>query len=595
MRKLWPGHAGFSLISTLIAVAIFVMIGAAAYQAVTALIRGTNSYREQSVIAALADQYMEIARNLPYSQIGTTNGNPPGSLPDQPNAAVAVVNGTTYHMYYEVTYVDDPADGLISSSTNYDAMPNDYKQVKLNIQNMMTNTVTSFVTTIVPKGLEGLANGGALSIKVFNAVGQPVPGATVSIVNTALNPDLNLSRTTDSTGNWIEVGLPDSVTNYSIQATKAGYSTDQTYAVSAGNPNPTKPYASILNGQVTQISFSIDLLSSLQFNLVNQTCQPEPNVSLELRGTKFIGAGLYKFDHTYTSDSNGIINLPSMEWDTYTPGLISNTLMVYGSSPIQQISLMPGTNQQSTLILGPQTGNSLLVIVKDKSNGNPIEGASVELQSATAAYDTTVFTQGSIWSQSDWSGGSGQSMFSSSNQYFADDGNVDTATQPTGLRITKFAGQYLPSATLESSTFDTGTASTTYTTLSWMPTSQSASTSVAFQIATNNDNATWNYLGPDGTSATYYTVPGTTISTATANQRYARYKVFLGSTSTSTTPVLSSLNLNYVSGCAAPGQAMFAGLTAGTDYILTVSMPGYTSQTLSGLHVGGYNNTEVDL
>ncbi len=441
-----------------------------------------------------------------------------------------------------------------------------------------------------------MAAGGALSIKVFNAVGQPVPDAAVNIVNNSVTPSVDLSRTTDASGNWIEVGLPDSVTSYNILASKSGYSSDQTYAASSSNPNPVKPYATIANGQVTQISFSIDLLSSLQFNIVNQTCQPLNAVSLELRGSKLIGTqGVYKFDSIYSSNSSGLITIPSLEWDTYTPAILTPSYMVYGSSPIQQISLLPGTNQQSTLILGSTTANSFLVIVKDAANGNPIENAQVELKHSSPAYDTSIFTEGSIWNQADWSGGPGQAQFVATNKYFADDGNIDTATLPTGIRLMKFAGQYVPAGVLESSTFDTGKPTTAYTTLSWMPTSQSASTSVAFQIATNNDNATWNYLGPDGTSATYYTVPGTTINATSSNQRYVRYKAYLSSTSTSTTPVVSNINLNYVSGCAAPGQAMFSGLAAGTGYSLIVSMPGYTTQTINNITIGGYNTLQVNL
>lgn len=594
MRTQPKRGGGFTVISTLFGIAIFTTVSMTIFSAIFTLIRGSNTYREMTVISSLADQYLEYARNLPYSQIGTTNGNPSGSLPDYPNAATTTVNKTQYQIYYEVTYTDDPADGTILLGT--DPAPNDYKQVKLNIKNVSTGTVAPFVTNIVPRGLESLANGGALFIKVFDAVGQPVSGATVSIINTALTPNINLTRTTDSAGNWVEVGLPNSVTSYHVVVTKNGYSSDQTYPVSVGNPSPTKPDATISNGQVTQISFSIDLLSTLTYNLVNETCGPISGVGLQMQGSKLIGTpSVLKFDNTYSSDVNGQIIIPSLEWDNYVPAITTLSYIVYGSSPIQQISILPGTNQQSTLILGPATANSLLVIVKDASNGNPIENASVQLRSVSPAYDTTKFTEGSIWSQDAWTGGSGQGTFTISDRYFADNGDVDVVTLPTALRLASYSGGYVTPGTLESSTFDTGTASTSYTTLSWSPASQNASTTLQFQIATNNDNATWNYLGPDGTASTYYTVPGTTISAATANTRYVRYKAFLGTESTTTTPVLSSINLNYVAGCAAPGQAMFAGLPAGTSYEIIISLAGYTTQTISNVTISGYNSLQVSL
>lgn len=588
-------RAGFTLISSLVAIAVFLMLGVAAYSLSIASIRGMRAYRESATVAALADQYIEIARNLPYSEIGTVSGNPNGVLPDLPNATSTTYNGTTYQIYYAVSYVDDPADGTIVDGT--DSAPNDYKQVKLYIKNLEDGLVSQFTTTIVPQGLEGLASGGALYLQVINANGQPVSGASVTITNSSISPALDVTRTTDSNGNWVEVGLPDSVDGYHIVATKSGYSSDQTYPSTASNPNPAKPDATIANGQVTKVSFSIDQQSSLTLNTVDQLCKPLSNVGVELRGTKLTGTSpdVYKFDNSYTTNSTGQVTIDPIEWDTYTPAITTSSYMIYGSSPIQQIVLLPGTAQQSTLMLGPATVNSLLVIVKDASTGNPIQGASVELTSTSTAFDATKLTAGSILYQDDWSGGPGQSDFSATNEYATDDGNIDTQTLPTGVRLKESSGVYASSGTLESSSFDTGTASTTYTTLFWNPLSQSASTSVAFQIATNNDDATWNYVGPDGTAATYFTAPGTTINAAQSNNRYLRYKMYLSTATTTITPVVSNVTVNYVSGCASPGQAMFAGLTKSNDYQAMVSMAGYTTQTITGIQVDGYNVLEVDM
>ncbi|HTR18575.1 MAG TPA: carboxypeptidase-like regulatory domain-containing protein [Candidatus Paceibacterota bacterium] len=582
---------GFSLITTAIAVGIFAMLGIAAYDLEVSSTKALRAYREKEDVAALADQYFEAMRNLPYSEIGTVSGNPHGVLADQPNALSVTYNGNTYQLYYAVEYVDDPADGTASAGT--DAAPNDYKQIKLYVKNLADGLVVPFTTTVVPQGLEGLASGGALSLQAIDANGLPVPGASLNITNSSVSPSINVTRTADSNGNWIEVGLPDSVSSYQITATKSGYSSDQTYASSPGNPNPTKPNATISNGQVTRVSFSIDHQSALTLNTVDQTCQPLSGVGLELRGTKLIGTpGVYKFDNTYTSNSLGQVVLNPLEWDTYTPAITSASYMIYGSSPIQQINLLPGTSQQSTLVLGPSTSNSLLVIVKDASTGNPLQGASVEL-TKSPSYDSTLLTAGSILYQSDWSGGSGQTDFSIPNEYAADDGNVDTGTIPTGVRLRQLANSYASSGSLTSSSFDTGTASTSYTTLFWNPTSQSASTSVQFQIATNNDDATWNFVGPDDTASTYYTTPGTTINPAQSNNRYFRYQMFLSTISTSTTPVVSNVTVNYVSGCASPGQAMFAGLSGGSNYTLIVSMAGYQTQTISNVNINGYNSLQV--
>ena len=59
------------------------------------------------------------------------------------------------------------------------------------------------------------------------------------------------------------------------------------------------------------------------------------------------------------------------------------------------------------------------------------------------------------------------------------------------------------------------------------------------------------------------------------------------------TPVLSNINLNYVSGCYTPGQSMFPNLTAGNNYDLEVSLAGYSSQTINNLNINGNQLLEV--
>ncbi|MEN9649203.1 MAG: hypothetical protein RL094_170 [Candidatus Parcubacteria bacterium] len=587
-RSISRNQKGFTLIETLISIGIFAGLALTVYSTSTLIIKLAGVYRENTTISNLAAQYMEIVRNLPYSQVGTVNGNPTGILVDLPNATSTSYNNITYQIYYESSFVDDPADGTIASST--DPAPTDYKQVKLNIKNTRTNVVTTFVTNITPAGLENTNNAGAFTVQVFDAVGQPVPGAQINITNTALTPDINITRTTDANGYWTEVGLPQSSNNYHVTATKTGYSSDQTYPVSVGNPNPTKPDATILNGTVTQISFSIDKLSNLTFNTLNQSCAPLSNVGIGVKGAKIIGTpSVYKFNNTYTSNGSGQVVLSNIEWDNYTPALSTSSYMIYGSSPIQQINILPQTSQNFNLIVGPITTNSLLVIVKDAATGVAIEGANVRL--TRSGYDDTLITGGSAFSQQDWTGGVGQANMGTSTMYFSNDGNIDTATLPTGVRLKKTFGVYSSSGWLQSSTFDSGSTSTLYTTLNWEPQSQTASTTLRFQIASSNDGSTttWNFLGPDGASTTYYTVPGTSISSVHNNNRYLRYKAYLSNSTTTVTPVLTSLDVNYVSGCFTPGQVMFPGLSAANDYQVQTSMTGYTTKTVTNLNISGYN------
>ncbi len=591
---------GFTLIESLIGIAIFVMLVGVVYQAIVVIYKGASLNWENTTVSFLASQYLENARNIPYSQIGTIQGNPHGDLPDQVNPSNIIVGNTTYQAYFEIAFIDDPSDGTLILNT--DLAPNDYKQVKLSIKNTTTDKITNYVTNIVPVGLEDMINGGALSLSVIDAVGQGVPNATINITNLLLNPSINLTRTSDANGKWIEVGLPSSPNSYHVAVTKNGYSSDQTYPITITNPSPTKPDATIISGQVTQISFGIDKTSNLTFNTLDKTCGVIPSVGIGIRGTKLIGTpSVFKYENSFTSNGNGQVILNNTEWDNYTPALIGDTYMIYGSSPIQQINLLPDTTQLFNLILGPKTTNSLLVIVKDSASGNPIEGASVTLTNSNPEKNVNAITGGSLWSQQFWDGSSGQTNWANVNKYFQDDGNISTNNVPLAMRLINDGNKTLAnSGWLESSSFDTGSDTTKYTTLNWQPTSQDPLVTVKFQIATNNDNMNWSFKGPDGTFGTYYTNSGTSINSSNDNKRYIRYRAYLSTSDTNKNPTITSLNINYVSGCFTPGQVIFLNLTASPQeqeepgtYNVTVSMDGYATNKISNLNINGYQSLQV--
>lgn len=586
--------SGFTLLEALMSLAIFAIIALGVIGSYAALTKSVKVVREKTILAALADNYMEIVKNMPYSQVGTKVGNPNGPLADLTNAITTKIESYSYKIYYEVTFIDDPADGIAPA----DVEPADYKQVKMTILNTTNNQASIFSTNIVPKGLEGTLNAGALLIKVFNANGQPLAGASIHIESTTTAPSIILDRTSDASGQWIEVGLPAKVNGYHIVVTKAGYSTDMTYPPSVSNPNPIKPDATILDGQVTTVSFSIDVLSTLNIKTLNTLCQNLNGVNMNVRGAKLVGTSpdVLKFYENFSS-SAGVVALNSLEWDSYTPVLLTGqSWVVAGTSPIQKIDVLPNTTQTFSTILGlNSTANSLLLVVKDAATGAALENVYAHLQEiGPPTEDYYGYTSGSVWTQSDWSSGSGLTNWSTStpNQYFQDDANIDVISVPVGVRLKQNAGLFVSSGWLESSTFDTGTGLSNFTTLSWDPPSQSSSTLLSFQLAANNDNLTWNYVGPDGTSATYYTVPGSNVGSVLDNNRYIRYKAYLSSVDPSITPVFTSVNINYISGCFTPGQVWFGDLNS-ADHFLEVSIPGYQTQTINSLNINGNQSLEI--
>ncbi len=105
------------------------------------------------------------------------------------------------------------------------------------------------------------------------------------------------------------------------------------------------------------------------------------------------------------------------------------------------------------------------------------------------------------------------------------------------------AADFFSDGTFESPTIDPG-ASVAYNYLTWSTTTP-ASTNVRFQVAANTDNKSWNnYVGPDGTSATYYIAPGA-IPLSIAGNRYFRWKAYFNTSLSGTTPILQDVTVNY--------------------------------------------------
>lgn len=97
--------------------------------------------------------------------------------------------------------------------------------------------------------------------------------------------------------------------------------------------------------------------------------------------------------------------------------------------------------------------------------------------------------------------------------------------------------------TYTSTVIDRGT-SVNETNISWtadIP-AEVGSNSVRFQVASNNDNATWNYAGPDGTANTYYTTSDVAIHSSNNGNRYLKYKLYLQTANNNFTPTVTNVS-----------------------------------------------------
>jgi hypothetical protein len=267
--------------------------------------------------------------------------------------------------------------------------------------------------------------------------------------------------------------------------------------------------------------------------------------------------------------------------------------------------LNPNNTQNVQFVVVPKNSNSLMVSIYDSTSKLPISGATVQLTDSGSYNQTQITGQGYI-SQTDWSHGATQNGLYTDQSAYANGSGVDTMTASSSgniiLHWNTIAAPYSVNATstLESSTFDIGTTSNFYT-LSWKPSSQpalSGMNSVGFQFAskptaTSTFSAT-DYLGPDGTNATYFTVPGGAINAVSNNNEFARYMAYMRTNTVTVTPSVSDVTFSYTSGCIPPGQVLFQGLTAGT-YNVTVSQSGYTTYSGAVTVGSGWQEKKVPL
>lgn len=163
--------------------------------------------------------------------------------------------------------------------------------------------------------------------------------------------------------------------------------------------------------------------------------------------------------------------------------------------------------------------------------------------------------------------------------------NAGTTPVVQDIALTYSIEYYDTSGELTSSTFDLGSMAD-FSNFYWELNSQPAGTSLRFQLAANNDNTTWNFIGPDGTDTSYYTINSADVHASLDGNQYLRYKVFFETTDEYYTPTFNNIRIGYTLECLPPGQVYFSGLDA-AEYGLNITADGFTPASYI-VNVSGY-------
>ena len=362
---------GQILIGILIATGVFAILSHALFTLVSSSFKLVAFNRARITARHLAQEKIEVIRNLPYGSVGTIGGVPQGVVTQEENI---VRNGLNFLVKTSVVFIDDPFDNLAPD----DAIPSDYKRVRVEVSweglSKSRKNPVVLLTDISPQ-LEGPAEGGTLIVQVFNANGEAVPQAAVAIVASSLNPTINLTQQTGSSGKVTLPGTPGCISCYEITITKTGYSSDRTYSTGEV-ANPSKPHMSVFDGQVTQISFAIDKVGSLNISSRDSrenNFAPLGNVTFRLRGNKIIGTNIlaqpvYKYDESKITSASGNINLSNMEWDIYHVLMPQPTSYdISGTNLLLPLNLPPEGTIDFTFSVSSHSDHSFFVTIKNPS------------------------------------------------------------------------------------------------------------------------------------------------------------------------------------------------------------------------------------
>ncbi len=569
-------NSGFTLIETLVGAAVFLMIALALYQAYGLIFKMISLTRTKTAAYELAAERVEVIRNMPYADIGILNGIPSGTLP---RVADYSRSGFVFQATTTIRNIDDSFDGTITS-TPRDSAPADYKIVEFEIGCKSCDKFTpiTITTTAAPRSLESTTGNGALFVKVIDANGASIPDASVSVVGQGTST-VSITDLTANDGVLQIIDVPPGSFKYAVTVSKSGYSTERTYAPGSNPANPTNPHPTVASGQATQLTFAIDRTATLNLRTVNEFCAVVPSVPLTLTGSKKIGTSpnVFKYNSTVNSGGSGFVSLLNMEWDSYTitPG---SGYVIAGSIPFLPVSIAPQETKDVYLLSRVASSTNMLVRVKDAGSGLPLSDARVTFTSG--GYEDVGITSKGFLKQTDWSYGQGQTLVGNPSGFLSTDGNIVTAT-PNQITLYRPFGSYVTSGELTSSWFDIGNGSSTLYTLEFTPAVQATSTganSVRVQLESTQaiGSTTTGFIGPDGTSGTFYTPTNTNINVVHSNKRYVRYKIFLSTTNTSVTPIVSTLSMTFGTECTPFGQVFFNNVPS-TNSVISVTRSGYQS------------------
>ena len=253
---------GFTIVEALIVIAIGVTMFGSLLVTFEYAFELLAHSKARTTALSIATDRMEYFRSLSYDDVGTILGIPAGTIPQN---STTTLNKIVFNERILVEYVDDPADGLLTATTtDSNGIPADYKRIKIELSWTIKGETRkiALVSNIVPRSIETTAGGGTVRVNVLDADATPLFGAQVRLRNNTTTATIDVTKNTDASGTALFSGAP-AASNYEVIVTAPGYSTDRTYVSGVTNPNPITAPFSLLEADISTVTFQIGELSDM--------------------------------------------------------------------------------------------------------------------------------------------------------------------------------------------------------------------------------------------------------------------------------------------------------------------------------------------
>jgi hypothetical protein len=394
--------SAFTLIEALVFLFIFSLAVVTFYSAFALGTSYISESKKMISASALANEKMEIIRNLDYADIGVEGGIPSGNVPGR---EIVVKSGITYYVFTTVRYHDDALDGK-EDGTPDDIVPTDYKKVRIKVaweDDVDSNKSSVAFSDFAPPKKETPLSGGTLAINVLDKDGSGIPQVTVHISNPGKS--INFTDVTDSTGSLSYPGAPADGQNYSIEISRNGYYPIHTYIPYPNPPynfDPVDEHVAITEGRLNVTAIITDLISNFTIITEDPFGTDIPNLAFDLSGGRKIGdtvpgvVAVYDYEESLNSGADASVDFEDMSYGPYffTPdsGITGYEFMKLdnATSTSGEFTVEPDQDFEIKAIFADENINSLLVTVLNSADSTPIEGAEVNLKNVLLTYDATV-------------------------------------------------------------------------------------------------------------------------------------------------------------------------------------------------------------